>query len=92
MKLKSLKVHYLFFFCPGCKCQHTYSVNDDGTGWQFNGDIEKPTFTPSLFNRDFDTEGKVKSICHLFLTDGKIQFLNDCTHDLKGQTVEMKDI
>ena len=28
-------------------------------------------------------------ICHSFVTDGKIQFLDDCTHDLKGKTVEL---
>lgn len=29
---------------------------------------------------------------YLFLTDGKIQFLGDCFHDLKNQTVDMVDI
>lgn len=27
--------------------------------------------------------------CHSFVTDGKIQFLDDCSHDLKGQTVAL---
>ena len=31
-------------------------------------------------------------ICHSFITDGRIQFLNDCTHDLKGQTVDLPEI
>lgn len=30
-------------------------------------------------------------LCHTFVTDGKIQFLNDCTHALKGQTVDLPD-
>lgn len=29
-------------------------------------------------------------ICHSFVTDGKIQYLGDCTHELAGQTVEME--
>lgn len=29
--------------------------------------------------------------CHLFVTDGRIQFLDDCTHELKGQTVDLPD-
>ena len=29
------------------------------------------------------------SICHSFVTDGRIQFLNDCTHALAGQTVDL---
>lgn len=30
-------------------------------------------------------------VCHSFITDGKIQFLDDCTHALAGQTVELPD-
>ncbi|MCP8600812.1 anaerobic dehydrogenase, partial [Acinetobacter baumannii] len=32
------------------------------------------------------------SRCHLFLTDGKIQFLSDCHHELAGLTVDMVPI
>lgn len=28
-------------------------------------------------------------VCHSFVTDGRIQFLNDCTHALKGKTVDL---
>jgi hypothetical protein len=31
------------------------------------------------------------SICHSFVTDGKIQFLPDCTHELAGKTVDLPD-
>lgn len=31
-------------------------------------------------------------ICHSFVTDGKIQFLGDCTHHLAGQTVELPEV
>lgn len=30
-------------------------------------------------------------ICHSFVTDGKIQFLSDCTHALAGQVVALPD-
>jgi len=30
--------------------------------------------------------------CHSFVTDGRIQFLDDCTHALKGQTVDLPEI
>lgn len=71
------------FYCPGCKEEHLYSVCTDGTRptWAFNGDMEKPTFTPSLFMPD--------RVCHLFMTDGRIQYLSDCTHHLAGQTIDM---
>ena len=74
------------FRCPACKENHTFTVNKDGSGWGFNGNIESPTFTPSLLYPD-------KAIrCHLFLTDGKIQYCGDCGHDFRGQTVDMEKI
>jgi hypothetical protein len=30
-----------------------------------------------------------KRVCHSFVTDGRIQFLSDCTHELAGQTVDL---
>lgn len=39
------------FFCPGCKCGHgvwTTKKNTVNAVWTFNGNMEKPTFTPSL--------------------------------------------
>ncbi len=34
---------------------------------------------------------KVNKVCHSFVTDGRIQFLSDCTHKLVGQTVDLPD-
>lgn len=56
--------------------------------WMWNNNIIEPTFTPSLLVNTTDPA----SFCHPFLTDGKIQFLGDCFHDLKNQTVDMVDI
>lgn len=32
-----------------------------------------------------------ESVCHSFVTDGRIRFLGDCTHALAGQTVDLPD-
>lgn len=31
-------------------------------------------------------------VCHSFVTDGRIQFLGDCTHALAGQTVDLPEL
>lgn len=31
------------------------------------------------------------TVCHSYVDDGKIQFLNDSTHSLAGQTIELPD-
>lgn len=74
------------FYCPGCEHHHVFLVKGGNLNWDFNGSFEKPTFAPSLLNRDL----KRKYCCHLFVKDGKIQFLNDCTHKFAGQTVDIK--
>lgn len=63
--------------CPGCNEPHSFQVGR----WAFNGDTDRPTFSPSLVVAGPGPR------CHSFVTDGHIQFLADCTHSLVGQTV-----
>lgn len=71
------------FWCPGCQQMHYFDKR-----WTFNYNFLKPTFTPSLLLRN----GKFETLCHLFLTDGKIKYLSDCRHKLAGKTVDMEGI
>ncbi|MEQ1685464.1 MAG: DUF6527 family protein [Burkholderiaceae bacterium] len=41
---------------------------------------------PAREGKAFDSRN---TVCHSFVTDGRIQFLGDCTHVLAGQTVEL---
>lgn len=34
---------------------------------------------------------KVAKVCHSFITDGRIQYLGDCTHHLAGQTIDLPE-
>ena len=83
------------FYCPGCKCDHavwTTVKNGMNAIWGFNGDIDHPTFTPSILIHFHSQVKGMDMVCHSFVTNGSIQFLSDCTHALAGQTVEMEDI
>jgi hypothetical protein len=106
------------FKCPGCKDRHVIHTGPDTAHpiWGFNGDVNKPTFTPSLltrcghfvpghenepcwctFYKDSPEAAKADKafrcyICHSIITDGRIQFLDDCTHLLAGQTIELPDL
>ncbi|MBS7553536.1 ammonia monooxygenase [Ancylobacter dichloromethanicus] len=99
-KLRSVEGGGLMFRCPGCNMGHMVRVGEGpGPRWGYNGDSERPTFTPSInvtwsepsdVSEDFDDTSKDKRmVCHSFVTDGRIQFLGDCTHALAGQTVEL---
>lgn len=102
----------LAFWCPGCGCAHSIRVGEgERPCWQWNGDAERPTFTPSIlvtgghfassykpgdpcwctYNAEHPDD-PVKfgcQRCHSYVTDGFIQFLDDSSHELKGQTVPL---
>lgn len=80
---------YVIFHCPGCGFFHACNIDKNRKipCWDFNGDPEKPTLKPSVLVTRPNTDNR----CHLFMTDGKIQYLNDCSHELKRQTIEMED-
>lgn len=96
------------FYCPGCKTKHVYTTSECAEAklqWKFNGDLDKPSFTPSLLNRwgkhvdanwqepkGTAPDGGWSGICHLFVTDGKIIYCSDSTHAYAGKTIEMEDI
>ena len=96
--LRSAQDGMLIFQCPGCGCAHGVHVGDgQGPRWTWNGNADQPTFTPSILvtwpaNPNADEkfkEWRTERRCHSFVTDGRIQFLGDCTHLLVGQTVEL---
>lgn len=82
--MESEGVYYIV--CPGCRGMgHMLNtVQNGGPCWTFSGNIEKPSFSPSLVVHLGD--GK---ICHSFIKDGQIQYLNDCYHDMAGTTVDL---
>jgi hypothetical protein len=81
-----------FFHCEGCNGTHSIFVKGENVpNWSFNGNEEQPTFRPSIRVRWDEGEAQTKKMCHSFITDGKIQYLNDCTHNLKGRTVDLMD-
>lgn len=83
----------LSFWCPGCNLTHGVSVAErrGPEGWEFNGDYDKPTLSPSVLVRFHDGERNRQHVCHSFVRDGQIQFLGDSTHHLAGQTVELPE-
>ena len=107
LKEGDVKQAQIAFYCPGCKRAHMVNINplSGHPLWNWNGSEDKPTFTPSVLARythpkgysnenpaPSDYQGEmVTDVCHTFVTDGRIQYLGDCTHELAGQTIDMVD-
>lgn len=103
-KLVRLSSNYWDFegyghWCPACKQGHEIPVggiNASGARWSFNGDPANPTFAPSVLIRWGDKVdprcGVPGGVCHYFIRNGRIEYCGDCTHDLRGQTVDLPPI
>lgn len=76
--------HYLFK-CPACECMHSVDVGDVPNGdprWTFDGNLEAPTFFPSV--------KYLRSGCHFFVRAGVIEFCSDAPN-MANQKVPMLD-
>lgn len=93
-KVKLFKTEHTeqyYFECPACGIIHAFDVVNDyrapGDVWQFNGDVNNPTFSPSLLVLSDNSKYR----CHSFVRNGNIEFLSDCSHEYAGKTIELKD-
>lgn len=90
------EISYMFD-CPACGISHSARVQAQRPGvpmWTWNGSLDRPTFHPSLKVQWARRQGEeqVPVLCHFFVVDGRIQYLNDCTHEMAGKTVELPEV
>ena len=100
MKIKMIKLYHgdhvigYGYFCPACKYRHwTRILDSDNEGytiWDFNGDIDNPTFSPSVkHTTEYGEPHRPDKICHYYIINSEIRYETDCTHELAGQTIPM---
>ncbi len=87
------------YWCPGCGDAHTIPATlapKQEKFWEFNGNFESPTFSPSVRHYCIIPEGEKnpgqRTTCHYFIQGGMIVYQNDCEHKLSGKTVPMENI
>lgn len=105
-RVSNVPGQYLFY-CPACKCaHHIMTGSGDGPRWEFDGNVECPTVSPSIRVRGTEpiTDDEHRRImggekitprdvcCHFFIKAGGIEYCGDCTHGMSGQRVEMKPL
>jgi hypothetical protein len=93
-KLRTWSGSRVAFWCPGCNVAHIIRFTDNAGRpmCYFDGDIDAPTFSPSIMvNRPGQDHDPGVPVCHSYVTKGRILFLQDCTHPLAGQTVDLPD-
>lgn len=92
-KLVKIAGDRLGYWCQGCESSHHVRVKKSPETphpcWTWDGDIDAPTFSPSVLCT-YKAPGD-KSVCHTFIKAGMVQFLGDCTHSFAGKTVPLPD-
>lgn len=99
---KSPESEGIAHWCPGCGEAHTITTHRvSGPGWEWDGNVDLPTVTPSVrifVTDDEDDLGNKlpqpiqQTICHYILTAGVINYWGDCGgHDLSNQKVPLPD-
>jgi hypothetical protein len=77
--------HYSWVFhCPACGFAHQCDNR-----WNFNGDVERPTFQGSVLVYAVPEIGRPR--CHSFVSDGRIAYCTDSTHAMAGKSMELPD-
>ena len=64
--------------------------------WTWNGSVDAPTVKPSILTRGAGRICRdcqyVEQVCHSWVNDGKVQFLDDCTHEFAGMTMDLLEV
>ena len=59
----------------------------EGTGcWTWNGCTDKPTLRPSVLTQSHEFR------CHSWITDGNVNYLSDCSHEMAGASEELEEM
>jgi len=66
---------------------HEPDEEEIGPVWVWNGDARKPTLHP-----DIDTQHPKTGRCRIKVTDGRVEFMLDSTHENAGKTMDLLDI
>lgn len=81
---------YAYFYLPGWETTNRLPIDAESRPrWEFDGDIYFPTFNPSIRSRHQIYGEAAERVNHVFIRNGKIQYLADCTHEFAGKTLRM---
>ena len=77
------------FYMPGLPMHVQINLTGPHPVWGWNGDKQLPTFSPSILTRLPWGPERREIINHVFIRDGIISYLSDCTHEYAGQKMEL---
>lgn len=79
-------------WCSACKHCHTFYIQCNNHTWTFDGNVNSPTFSPSMLEYYTQKNGERKTLCHYILTSEVMNYCGDSPHELSGKSVPLEDI
>lgn len=96
-------------YCQACRQIHVFNVEQPtrawpefgikgGVRWTFNGNLERPTFGPSMlitaggFTSEAGKKVKKRTVCHYHLQDGILKYCADSPHAFANKQVPLEEI
>jgi len=84
--------------CKGCGREHIIPTKNQlpQHNWTFDGNVESPTFRPSINETCNDPSMKgyspqaKRSCCHFTVTKGKIMYHGGTSHELIGKQLDLE--
>lgn len=94
MKVRDTDRHWIVR-CKMCGTHYIPKSSDENKTWYFNGNVNCPTFVPSIKEITNDPTHPhyqpraLTSICHFTITNGTMQYHGDCTHEMANTSEEL---
>lgn len=76
-------------YMPGLPVTAQINLSGEHPVWGWNGSKDRPTFSPSILTRLRWGEDRREICNHVFIRDGRISYLSDCTHEYAGKSMEL---
>lgn len=79
----------LWLYMPGLPMHVQINLTGPHPVWSWNGDKRCPTFSPSILTRIPWGLERREIVNHVFIREGWISHLSDCTHEYAGKGMEL---
>lgn len=87
--LESGEEKLAMMYMPGVPIHVVINVSGPHPVWSWNGALYKPTFSPSILTQLPWGDDRKEIRNHVFVRNGMIQYLGDCSHEYAGKTMEL---
>ena len=79
----------ILMYMPGLPFPTLIRVSGPHPVWHWNGDVYAPTFSPSILTQIPWGEEMREIRNHVFVRNGAIEYLHDCSHEYAGKTIQL---